>query len=59
MRKSVTKIKEIDEKYDFADVKYSGHTRNRTYTLRWLKRKQNRKVRRVLNNELILIEKGD
>ena len=44
----ITKIKETDEKYDFDDVKSSKHTRNRARTLRWLKRKQNRKVRRVL-----------
>ena len=48
----ITKIKETDEKYDFADVKSSKHTRNRARTLRWIKRKQNRKVRRVLKKEM-------
>lgn len=52
MKAPITKIKETDEKYDFADVKYSKHTRNRARTLRWLKRKQNRKVRRVLKKEM-------
>lgn len=53
MNKSVTKIKETDENYDFADVKSSCHTRNRAHTLRWLKRKQNRKVRRVVKAECL------
>lgn len=52
MKTPITKIKETDEKYDFADIKYSKHTRNRTRTLRWLKRKQNRKVRRALKKEM-------
>lgn len=52
MKAPITKIKETDEMYDFADVKYSKHTRNRARTLRWLKRKQNRKVRRVLKKEM-------
>lgn len=52
MKAQITKIKETDEKYDFIDVKSSKHTRNRARTLRWLKRKQNRKVRRVLKKEM-------
>ena len=52
MRTPITKIKETDEKWDFADVKHSKHTRNRARTLRWIKRKQNRKVRRVLKKEM-------
>ena len=52
MKVPITKIKETDEKYDFTDVKSSKHTRNRARTLRWLKRKQNRKVRRVLKKEI-------
>ena len=32
MKAPITKIKETDEKYDFADVKSSKHTRNRART---------------------------